>query len=529
MLELPALVQRVGPTLLRAAVLPDATPCVGDVVVAEADITITEGDLVLGVACHDRSEALDLVAECAERGAAGLLCKAPWPDEEPVRAAAREAGLALVEVLPGTSWAQLVWLVRAALAEAGGRREEPEVPAAGGSAREFTGLPGLGDLFRVADAVADVVDAPVTIEDAHSQVLAHSARQDRIDPARVSTIMGRRQPDEVLAKFRARGTFRQLSKSGSAVFVPAQQDGTLPRLVVPIRMGGELLGSMWAVVPEEVSEERATAFADTAPLVALRLLRWRAVSDAERQRSAEQVHLLLQGGEGWRAAATELAVSNEPHRVVAIEVPAPEGPDEGHRLGIWEWITRGIGPHPLVTEIGNLLYAVVPDRSGPGGWRTLREALAGWDIDPRPLIGVGTAVGVADLAASRGQADELVGLSRGGLTRSRVVVYEEHWPALVLSRMAGAATDAGVGALGPLAALREHDQRHGSDYVATLHAWLRHPAEPRRASRELRVHPNTFRYRMRRVEEVLQLDLDDPDVRAALLVQLLAGAWAQHD
>src|SRR5699024_7013951 len=114
-----------------------------------------------------------LVTECAERGAAGLLCKTPWPGDEAVRTAAQEAGLALVEVLPGTSWAQLVWLVRAALAETRGR-EEPDAPAVAGEARAFTGLPGLGDLFRVADAVADVVDAPVTIEDAHSQVLAHS-------------------------------------------------------------------------------------------------------------------------------------------------------------------------------------------------------------------------------------------------------------------------------------------------------------------------------------------------------------------
>lgn len=517
MLDIRALVERVGPTLLRAVVIPEPTVCVGDVVIAEPHHppTAAGGDLVLGVAVADREHAVALLRVCGSQGAAAVLLKPPISGDDTVAAAAEQAGVALVEVRPGTAWAQLVWLIRAALAGTG--MEDADAHGT-----------GVGVLFRLADAVADVVDAPVTIEDAHSQVLAYSARQDLTDPARVSTIMGRKQPDDVLAKFRARGTFRQLNKGSSAIFVPAQQDGTLPRLVVPIRMGGELLGSMWAVVPGEVSDERSTAFADTAPLVALQLLRWRAVADVERRRSAEQVRLLLEGGDGWRAAANELAVPNETHRVIAIEMPSSAGPAEGHRLAMWEWITRGIGRRPLITEIGTMLYALVPDRARTGGWPDLREALVSHDVSPRPLIAVGTAVAVAELPQSRSQAEELISLLRTGQLRDRVAVYEDNWHLLVLSRMAGAATDAGVGTLGPLPVLREKDRTQGTEYLATLLAWLRHPGEPRQASRELRVHPNTFRYRMKRLTQLVDVDLEDPDVRSALLVQLLADRWAQH-
>ncbi|RRO12696.1 PucR family transcriptional regulator [Saccharopolyspora rhizosphaerae] len=516
MLDVRALVERVGPALLRTVISPESSTVAGDVVIAEPDqpTTATGGDLVMAVGISGCEQAVQLVRDCGERGAAAVLLKPPVPAEAAVVEAAREEGVALVEVRSGTDWAQLVWLVRAALA--GGIK-----PA------EESGV-GVADLFRLADAVADVVDAPVTIEDAHSQVLAYSARQDLTDPARVSTIMGRKQPDDVLAKFRARGTFRQLTKGSSAIFVPAQQDGTLPRLVMPIRMGGELLGSMWAVVPGPVSEERATAFADTAPLVALQLLRWRAVADVQRRRSAEQVRLLLDGSDGWRAAANELAVPNEAHRVIAIEMPASDEPAEGQRLAMWEWITRGIGRRPLVTEIGSVLYALVPDRARGGGWPELRQALLSHDVSPRPLIAVGTAVAVTDVPRSRAQADELIGLLRTGLVHDTVAVYEELWHLLVLSRMAGAATDAGVATLGPLVALREHDRTQGTEYQATLHAWLRHPGDPRQAGRELRVHPNTFRYRMKRISQLVDLDLDDPDVRSALRVQLLAERWAQH-
>lgn len=514
MLNVRSLADRVGPTLLRGVVLPEHTGDVGDVVIAEPlePARVAAGDLVLGVGVTETSGAVELARECGAQGAAAVLFKPPFAADEAVVAEAGAAGLPLIEVRSGTAWAQLVWLIRTALAGSA---------TGGGAGRPVE----LGDLFRLADAAADVVDAPVTIEDAHSQVLAHSARQDLTDPARVSTIMGRRQPDDVLAKFRAYGTFRQLSKANSAVFVPAQQDGTLPRLVVPLRMGGELLGSMWAVVPGPVPEDRATAFADTAPLVAVQLLRWRALADAQRQRSAEQVRLVLDGDEGWREAATELGMPNEAHRVVAIDVGDTEESTEGARLALWEWITRGIGRRPLVAEVSGLLYALVPER---GGWPALREALANHDVAPGPLAAAGTATGVADLARSRAQADEVLGMLRAGQVRERIAEHERLWHLLALNRMAGAATDAGVGNLGPLPGLREHDRTQGTDYVETLHAWLRHPGDPRTASRELRVHPNTFRYRMKRLAQVVEVDLDDVEVRAALLMQLLAAHWTRH-
>ncbi|MDR7301201.1 PucR family transcriptional regulator [Haloactinomyces albus] len=528
MIDVRALIERVGPTLLRIVGTPDSTECVGDVVIAEPGVarTVADGDLVLGIAVTELTQAVALIRDCGTQGAAAVLLKAPMATDDEVVSTAESAGLALIEVRDGTAWAQLVWLIRAALA--GTAVEDTD-----GGDHTHMGYPGLGDLFRLADAVADVVDAPVTIEDAHSQVLAYSARQDLTDPARVSTIMGRKQPDEVLAKFRARGTFRKLTKGGSAIFVPAQQDGTLPRLIMPIRMGGELLGSMWAVVPEEVSEERATAFADTAPLVALQLLRWRTIADSERRRSAGLVRILLEGGDGRRAAADELALTDEAHRVVAIDIRPADGSAEGHRLAMWEWITKGIGKRPLVTESEGLLYALVPERSGSGGWTALRESLdchihrrAG--DAPRMLIAVGRAVGLGELAHSRQQAEEVLGLLRSGRTHEPVAVYEELWHQLVLNRMAGAATDAGVGTLGPLPPLREHDRNQGTEYLATLLAWLRHPGDPRAASAELRIHPNTFRYRMKRLDTLVDVDLDDPEVRSALLVQLLAEQWARH-
>ncbi|HEX4724528.1 MAG TPA: helix-turn-helix domain-containing protein [Pseudonocardiaceae bacterium] len=518
MLTVQGVVDRVGPTLLRAVLIAQAPCPVSDVVIAEPGRRgqLAAGDLVLGPAVGTGKEAVDLIRHAGERGAAAVLLKPPAAAQAAVVAAGRSSGTSLVEVRSGTGWAQLVWLLRTVL--------DAAADAADTDPRDLEPS-GLGDLFRLADAVAAVVDAPVTIEDANSRVLAYSARQDRTDPARVSTIMGRRVPDDVLARFRSRGVFRELSRGGNPIYVAAQKDGTLPRLIVPIRMGGELLGSMWAVVPGRVPDARAAAFADAGQVVALHLLRRRARVDAERRHSAERVRAILEGSGSMRVAAAELDLAEVPHRVVAIDAagrePADELRTEGLRLAMWERITSGIGQRPAVADLHGLLYAVVPD----SGWESLRTALNG-SAGERSLAAAGAPVPITDLPRSKAQAQETLGLLRAGLVPGRVADYQEAWAVLALHRLANAAATAGVAELGPVPLLRQHDEANGTEYVHTLYEWLRHPGDPRAAGQALRIHPNTLRYRMRRVADLSAVDLTDPNVRLALLTQLVAVRWA---
>lgn len=530
MIALRELVDRVGPTLLRTALGAEPEPgqlgAVTDVVIAEAgrDTPIGNGDLVLGVSAGTEADADALVRYAGEHGAAAVLLKPPLASSAAVAARARQTGTALVEVHGNASWAQLVWLLRTVLDAAA---DEQDATSAGPEGAR------LSDLFRLADAAAAVVHAPVTIEDANSRVLAYSARQDLTDPARVSTIMGRRVPDDVLARFRSRGVFRELSRGRTTIFVPAQPDGTLPRLIVPIRMGGELLGSMWAVVPGPVPDERAAAFAGAAPVVALHLLRRRATSDGQRRRSAELVRSVLDGRTSIRLAAAGLDLEDEPHRVVAIEVDTEDALGaEGTRLALWERLMAGVGRRPTVAEMHDVLYAIVPDRSGADGWPELRSAMlryAEQRSEPRParaLVAAGPAVALADLAGSRSSAEEVLGLLRAGLLAGTVASHDEVWPVVILHRLAVSAGGTGIAGLGPLPALQAHDAEAGTSYVDTLYEWLRRPGDPKSASAALRIHPNTLRYRMNRIVQLTGADLEDPDTRMALLTQLVAARWS---
>jgi DNA-binding PucR family transcriptional regulator len=73
---------------------------------------------------------------------------------------------------------------------------------------------------------------------------------------------------------------------------------------------------------------------------------------------------------------------------------------------------------------------------------------------------------------------------------------------------------------GSLARLIEYDQKHQSNLVETLRAWLDAFGEVTAASEALFLHPNTFRYRLRRVTDVGQINLADPEQRFVAMLQL---------
>jgi len=88
---------------------------------------------------------------------------------------------------------------------------------------------------------------------------------------------------------------------------------------------------------------------------------------------------------------------------------------------------------------------------------------------------------------------------------------------LQLRDLAAAQGDRPTGAIAKLIA---YDRRHTANLVETLSAWLDAFGDVIVASAAVHVHPNTFRYRLRRLAEIGDLDLTDPEARFAAMLQL---------
>ena len=73
---------------------------------------------------------------------------------------------------------------------------------------------------------------------------------------------------------------------------------------------------------------------------------------------------------------------------------------------------------------------------------------------------------------------------------------------------------------GKLSRVIEHDAQHGTQYALTLRAYLDAMGDVVGAAAGISVHPNTFRYRLRRLSELFEIDVKNAEERLVLELQL---------
>lgn len=501
-------------------------------------LAVPAGAVVLGVGVRGPDEVPALLGDLGKAGAAALVVHCPLAVGAGIRAAADESGVVLLGLNGGALWAQLAAVLQTLLAD-------PGPPA--GDDEPFGGV-AAHDLFAVANAVAALVDAPVTIEDRSSRVLAFSGRQDEADGARVATILGRQVPEAALAQMEQRNVFRDLYRSTGPVHVAPVElpagELSMPRMAIAVRAGDEVLGSIWAAVAGPVSQERAHALVEASRLVALHLLRYRAGADVNRRLRADLVSTVLEGGPGAGAALGRLGLSGRDCVVAALAGNEPE-PGGGsrelaraaqHRQGAADALAMHLGalyPRAVVAEVGGRVYGICPV-SGRGGDPASDVARAAGEFLRRSRSAANLAIGsvgrdITGLVRSRADADLASRvLAARGASGQVATIGQVALDALLLllDDQAGAARHDPSPAVLRLAA---HDAAHHAALLPTLRYWLEAFGDVPAAARRAGVHPNTFRYRLRRAAHIGGIDLSDPDQRLAAAIQLrLASLRSRH-
>lgn len=526
---LARVLDHLGRTLLSlAAGDAQAAPDVSSVIIYDAadEQPIHPGGLVLGVSVHDPAGAVTVVDEAGRHGACAVILREPTSHDAAVHGAAARAGVAVLGLVRGATWAQLASLLDSMLTAADlDDVDDPDTIA---------GLPA-GDLFAVANAISSLLDAPITIEDRSSRVLAFSVKQDDADAPRIETILGRQVPERYHRELEASGTFRSLYCSREPIFVTLRDPDVLPRAAVAVRAGDQILGSIWAVVNEPLTGERLATLRDSANLVALHLLRLRAGADVHRRLRAELVASALEGGPAASAALLRLGLAGQP--VIALAVAAyPRNADElddpaGLELARLT-ATDALGmhlsalhPRAAVALIDELAYAIVPV-VGDAPFAVDHVVRAAKQFTEQvahrfqALVGIGqVAEGVDALVQSRRDAERVLQVLREGAPASRVARLSDVHVDVLLTDLAALAAADGHLESPAVTRLREYDLKHGTDLLPSLRTWL-DGLDVIAAAGLMHVHVNTFRYRLRRIAEVAEVDLKDPDVRFGLLLHL---------
>lgn len=389
--------------------------------------------------------------------------------------------------------------------------------------RETESGRGPTDLFALADSLADGIGNAVVIHDRLLRVLAYSRLQQHADPARVETILGRQTPEPLRALFDARGVLAHLATSDEPLFVAADAaQGLTGRMVVAVRSGAELIGSVWVACPAPLDEAARSALADGAHTVALHLLRSRASADLERQVESELVIRLLEGAADAPTVASRLGLAHNGLRVIAVQAFVGADRDAALLLA-FERATTGFGwSRPGRSALaGNIVYTLLPGEDALTARRWVAALQAALPEQATVIAGISGVAEVTDLAAARLEADECLALHDASPT-AVPPAYDESWDDILLQRLRAAARLGRAPTRGAVAELGRHDHANGTDYVPTLRAWLEAQGDPAEAGERLGVHENTVRYRLRKMAEITNLPVDDARKRLAMMIELAA-------
>jgi DNA-binding PucR family transcriptional regulator len=300
---------------------------------------------------------------------------------------------------------------------------------------------------------------------------------------------------------------------------------------VAIRAGGRMIGSIWvAHQTAPLGEEASHVLTEAARIAAPHVIQARAARDVERRIRGEMLLAVLEG----RASAEENAArlgfaSTARFTVLAFSVAAGEEIDQFERERLVDLV--GVycealhGPSGSIA-IGENVYALLQVEDGSERGRVIRVARetqehAGARIGGGVLAAVSSTVdGLREVAAARREAERVLEVLRSGRAAPGLAAIEDVRSEVVLLELKELKLEHPSLTRGKLTAILEHDAERGTQYALTLRAYLDSMGDVVRAAEKISVHPNTFRYRLRRVVELFDVDLKNAEERLVLELQL---------
>ncbi|MGO4630914.1 PucR family transcriptional regulator [Streptomyces sp. 2RAF24] len=401
--------------------------------------------------------------------------------------------------------------------------------------------PGSPELQALVDELAERLGRSVAVDDPLVRMVCTSRHFGDEDPVRIGTLLQGRADNAAIRYVLAQGV-TQWSRPG---FIDGRDDlGLLPRYVVPLRERGHLLGLLVVVVPEKALGEQDTArIARAADAMAAQMYGEQIAADtrkaAERDLALELVGPDVAARTAAHRRGRELGLLGAAEHVLVTVVQLRSGTElvrqsEAALWGALEGFRRTRSAQGLIAigqERATLLQLrdrpPLPDEVTAQSARILGELRTFLAPSADPVIGVG---------------------GRHPRPYDAHTSYEQALVAARAARRLPALRSAGdwerLGELAVLLQLPEHalnaslvpkplrtlTEAHGGDRLRdTLRSFLEHAGSIPRTAETLGIHRTSLYYRLRQIQEITGLDLDDGAHRLALhlglrIEELLAPA-----
>jgi DNA-binding PucR family transcriptional regulator len=428
-------------------------------------------------------------------------------------------GAAVVAVDPHARWERLYRLVNQFFDHRGDRDDPP--------------LPGGTDLFGLAQSIADRARGMVSIEDAQSHVLAYSASSEEADELRRLSILGRAGPPEHLAWIGQWGIFDALRSGRDVVRVAERPElGLRPRMAVGIHLPSTaqraptFAGTIWLQQGSAPFAPDAEEVLRGGAVLAARVLSRMAATPSTHTLRVHELLGLSTDTEtdiDTDAIARELGVDADGRAaLIGFSTPAPANP-----AGVIALSATAFRADAQVASAGDRVYVLLPGIGAPSVTSWVRGVVGALAREAGMTLHAVIAAplpGLADVAPARAEIDRVFdSAARHPGAIGQITSLADARTTVLLDEIV-----AHVAGRPRLVDPRVHTLREREPLLAeTLQAYLDGFGDIAAVAGRMHVHPNTIRYRVRRIETLLGTSLDDPDDRLVLALGLRATEGAQ--
>ncbi len=398
-------------------------------------------------------------------------------------------------------------------------------------------------LEEFADHISDLLQCPITIEDANHRLIAYSAHDDYTDPARTATIISRRVPEKVINSLWKQGAIPALLNSRDPVRVAAISEvGLGSRVAVSIWKNDEVIGFIWALETDRtLSKEDMELLKKAAKAAKNKVLQLYMRKNKKEERVQEFFWKLLTG---HMTTEEEIKENFE-----MMQIPtAPLFSVIVFRLA--NEITREIEKQisyllQTTQQIQLLLYTT--DRSDVILLATPKNV-------NQPLQEFNCFIQSFAMKMKERFHISSIQSGFGGIYETYTCIEKSYKEALTVLKMkekfpAQISSIYGYQQLGiyqffdlllekkrqgeftntALLKLQSYDQKHHSDLVETFEIFFDHDSNVNETAKALNIHPNTLAYRLKRIAEIGEIDLHDINQKVKLYIDIkLAKYEALH-
>ncbi|CAB4773542.1 unannotated protein [freshwater metagenome] len=384
---------------------------------------------------------------------------------------------------------------------------------------------GLGnELYTLANSLASIIGGSVAIEDMDRRVLAYSSLPDqRIDALREQGILGRHVPDmeRNLAQYRS-----VLAGQGVTRFPEVSDE--FARAAIAVKAGARPLGTIWAIEKiGGITPEGERLLLEGARLAALHILRNQIHNKLELQVREETLRSALDASLSAKEIAYRLAI---PAGTVLSLVGFAAIPDAngtaplithlGHELSQYLSVFR---PDAAITTTPRTVYVLIPGGESESVVRLVNGALTAIHVAFKDQIRAAiahTSTQPADLPNMRRELDDILRITTVNSALPAVAKLDDVHARVLLAHVADELMrEPGLKHPG-IEAMLAYDIENKTNYADSITAWLDAVGDIALAAESLFIHANTLRYRLRRVKDLFNITLDNPDDRLAVWMQL---------